>query len=162
MTPRDRTGQARSRRGHREDGIALIVVALILVLAAATALAGIDFSSQEWQAGGRARATSRVLYAADAGVQLSLRRIQPPRDLTPFDFDLPNGTNVQSRTRDDAAPQPIDEAGIGKPPDGMSINIGSGFVNEVFQVNVSATAANRSTSELEARLGALTANSGGM
>ena len=41
-----------------------------------------------------------------------------------------------------------------------SINIGAGFVNEVFAVNATAASPALPTSEIEVRLGLLTPNSG--
>ena len=61
---------------------------------------------------------------------------------------------------DDAVPQPISPEGIGPPPDGYSINVGGGFVNELFLLNVTAEAANNGVAELEAKLGSLQPNSG--
>lgn len=153
----------RSNAGHsdrREDGIALVTAVLLLLLVAATAISAIDFSGQELQAGGRARASMRTLYAADAGIQYALQRVQPPEDLTSFTLNLNSELTVESRTRTQGTPQPISEAGVGEPPDGYSINVGSGFVSEVYDINVTATGANGATSELEAKLSSLKPNSG--
>ena len=43
---------------------------------------------------------------------------------------------------------------------GYSVNIGAGFVNETFQVNITAGATSKPTTEVEVRLGLLTPNSG--
>ncbi len=55
---------------------------------------------------------------------------------------------------------PIAAAGVGPPPDGYSINVGGGFLNELFLLNVTASAANNGVAELEAKLGSLQPNSG--
>ena len=154
---------ARARHQTREEGIALITVILIIFLLTATALSSINVTGQEAKAGGQSRATMRSLYAADAGIQLSISRIQPPADLTAFSFNLTDGTLVESRRRSDAAAQPVGGAAgasVGAPPDGMQINIGSGYANKVYELNVTAVGNNRLTSELEAKVGVLTANSG--
>jgi len=158
----ERAGDLRRRSAARlqERGIALITAVLLLLLVSATAISSIDFSGQEFQAGGRARAAMKNLYAADSGVQLGLQRIQPPRNLTAFSFALSNGTVVESRSRSDAAPQDIAEAGVGKPPEGYAINLGAGFVNEIFLLNVTAVAPDRGLAEIEAKLGSLQPNSG--
>jgi len=153
-----RPGAGRDRRD--ESGIALVTAILLLLLVAATAISAIDFSGQELQAGGRARASMRTLYAADAGIQFALQQVQPPTDLTGFTIDVNNELQVQSRTRSQTGHQPIDEAGVGEPPDGYAINVGSGFVSEVYDINVTATGANGATSELEAKLSSLKPNSG--
>jgi hypothetical protein len=153
-----RPGAGRNRRD--ESGIALVTSILLLLLVAATAISAIDFSGQELQAGGRARASMRTLYAADAGIQFALQQVQPPTDLTGFTIDINNELKVESRTRSQSGAQVIDEAGVGEPPDGYAINVGSGFVSEVYDINVTATGANGATSELEAKLSSLKPNSG--
>jgi hypothetical protein len=68
---------------------------------------------------------------------------------------------VQSRARDEGSPQAINSGGIGRPPSGYSINIGAGFVNEVFEVHSTASNPRVPTTELELRVGLLTPNAGG-
>ncbi len=150
----------RIRSKRRESGFALVTAVVILVLVSGVVVNLISYSSQELQAGGRLRATLKNLYAADSGVQLSMQRIQLPRDLSAFSYNLTDGTLVESRSRSDAAAMPIETAGIGAPPDGYSINVGSGFVNELFLLNVTAQAVNRGVVELETKLGSLQPNAG--
>jgi len=150
-----------TRGERREGGIALITVVLVIFLLTATALSAIDFTGQESKAGGQSRATMRSLYAADAGIQLAMSRVQPPEDLTAFSFALADGTVVESRKRTDGAPQPISgSTGLGAPPDGMQVNIGSGFGSNVYRLNSTAVGNNNLTSELEAKVGVLSVNSG--
>ena len=154
--------RARSTK-RREQGIALITVVLVIFLITASALSSIDFTEKESRAGGQSRATMRSLYAADAGIQLAISRIQPPEDLTPFTFVLTDGTTVESRRRTEAVPQTLGGAvgpGMGAPPDGYSINTGSGYLNKVFQLNATAVGNNNLTSELDAKVGVLSVNSG--
>jgi len=150
----------RIRSKRRESGFALVTAVVILVLVSGVVVNLISYSSQELQAGGRLRATLKNLYAADSGVQLSMQRIQLPRDLSAFSYNLTDGTLVESRGRSDAAAMPIEAVGIGAPPDGYSINVGSGFVNELFLLNVTAQAVNRGVVELETKLGSLQPNAG--
>ena len=91
---------------------------------------------------------------------MTLQRIQLPRNLTAFSYNLSDGTLVESRPRTQAVPQPIATLGIGAPPDGYSVNIGAGFVNELFLVNVLAQATNSGIAELESKLGSLQPNAG--
>jgi hypothetical protein len=145
---------------RRESGFALVTAVVILVLVSSVVVNLIDYSSQEMQAGGRSRSTAKNLYSADSGIQLSLQRIQLPRNLAAFTYNLTDGTLVESRSRDDATPQPIDPVGIGAPPDGYSVNVGAGFVNELFLLNVLASGTNSGVAELEAKLGSLQPNAG--
>jgi len=148
------------RRNDRHSGFALVTAVVILVLVSSVVVNLIDYSSQEFQSGGRSRAAAKNLYSADSGVQLSLQRIQLPRNLDAFTYNMSDGTLVESRKRDDAGPMPIDPVGIGAPPDGFSINVGAGFVNELFLLNVFSQGVNNGVAELEAKLGSLQPNAG--
>jgi hypothetical protein len=142
--------------------MALVTAVLLLLLISATVISTIEFSGQEYQAGGRARSTARNLYAADSGIQIGLRRIgMSPRNLTAISFNMTDGTLVESKARSDPAPKDMVQLGTGKPPDGYAINVGSGYVNEIFQLNVTAQANNGANTELESKLGSLAPNSGG-
>ncbi|MGH0035108.1 MAG: PilX N-terminal domain-containing pilus assembly protein [Myxococcota bacterium] len=160
-----RTAARRLDRDRRDEGgIALITVVLVLALVSTLAVSAIEQTGQELQAGGRSRSATRALFAADAGIQLAMDRVTSPRDLTPIDFSLDDGTvshDIQSRARDDAAPGDIGQEGFGEPPEGYSINLGSGFVNEVFKINITADSNPGNTlAEVEAKLGVLTSNGG--
>ncbi len=154
----ENAGTPSGRKGRA--GFALVTAMVVLILVSAVVMNLIDYSGEEANSSARSRATVENLYAADSGVQLSLQRLQLPRDLTAFSYTLANGTLVESRSRSDAGPMPIADAGIGPPPDGYSINVGSGFLNELFLLNVTASAANNGVTELEAKLGSLQPNSG--
>lgn len=143
-----------------EAGFALVTAMVVMLLVSAVVSNLIGYSSEESQSSARSRASLKNIYAADSGIQLSLQRLQLPRDLTAFSYTLADATLVESRSRSDVAPQPIAPAGIGAPPDGYSINVGGGFVNELFLLNVTAEAANNGVAELEAKLGSLQPNSG--
>ncbi len=150
----------RTRARSRKEGIALITSVLILILVATVAVSGLRSSEQELRSGGRSRSSHASFYAAEAGVEYAENRIRAPRDLSAFSFTLTDGTVVESRSRDQATPQDIMEAGLGNPPPGYSLNIGSGFQNELFQMNVTAARANLPTSEIEVKVGVLTTNAG--
>lgn len=115
------------RRVRAHGGFALVTAMVVMLLVSAVVVSLIDRSGDEEQSSARSRAFQKNLYAADAGIQLSLQRIQLPRDLTGFSYSLSDGTRVESRTRGDASLQPIGNAGIGAPPEGYSINIGGGI-----------------------------------
>lgn len=147
------------RNGHGEAGFALVTAMVVLLLVSAVVSKLIGSSGEEAQSSARSRTTIKNLYAADSGIQLSLQRLQLPRDLTAFSYTMADTSLVESRSRGDASPQPISPAGIGPPPDGYSINVGGGL-NELFLLNVTATAANNAVAELESKLGSLQPNSG--
>ena len=152
----------RTAFGRREEaGIALLVTVFVLLLIGAIAIAAIGHSGQEARSSATSRANKQTLHGADTGIQVAHRHLadEPPNQAA-FDLDL-GGMSVQSRTRADATPQPIARLGVGPPPDGMSINIGSGFINEIYLTNVTSSSLNSTTVEVEAKLGRLSANAGG-
>lgn len=148
------------RSVNAESGFALVTAMVVMLLISAVVSNLIGYSSEEAQSSARSRATAKNLYAADSGIQLSLQRLQNPPDLSAFSYTLTDGTLVESRKRSDGAPQPIARADFGPPPEGFSINVGGGFVNELFLLNVTAEASNNGVAELEAKLGSLQPNSG--
>ena len=147
------------RRARREGGMAMITAVMVMVLVAATAISAIGVSESELTAGGRSRSTANSLYAAEAGIQFAQNRVRI-HDLSAFTFNWPDGTTVASRSRSDASAQPISEGGVGSAPGGYAINIGSGFVNQTYKLNVTATRNNLATTEIEVRIGMLGVNSG--
>ena len=151
----ERTAAQDGRRHER--GVALITVMMVMVLLVLLALGAIDSAEQELRAGGQSRAVGNSLYGAEAGVEFAMNRLNRSRDLSAFTFTL-DGTTIQSRSRDEAAAQPIEAGGLGKPPPGYSINVGSGYVSEVFQINVTAGGGTRPATSLEVKLGFLTPN----
>ncbi len=153
MEPRSakRAGPIRSHR--HEQGIAMLVAVLILMLMGTIAIAAIQFSGEEWAAGGRSRASAQSFYAADAGLQVALNHLaQTPLDDDPIDLTLPNGLNVQSRTPADTAAQEIPQIGSTGAPEGYSLNIGAGFSGQVYLVNMTASRPDGTTSEIEMKV----------
>ncbi len=138
MKTRVARGQEHAHGRRCEQGVALIITVLMLSLVGAIAIAAIEHSGEELASGGRTRASTRTLHAANAGIEFALNRLaQSPPNTDAFDITLPNGVNVQSRSRDDAGPQPI-------------VSVAS----ELFLVNVTATAPDGSTAEIEIKAGA--------
>lgn len=137
-----------------ERGIALLLTSMCLLLISLLSINAIRNSDEESTAGARSRSTARSLHAADAGFQLALARLtQSPPNLNPFDVDLVQGANVQSRTRSDTSPQVLTQTGTSTPGEGFGINVDSGVQNvrRVYLVTVTS-AAGGSSAELEAKL----------
>lgn len=158
MPSPDEMTALRRLRSKREHGLALITAVLVLMLVAATALTAIGISEEELVAGGRSRSTMNSLYAAESGLEVASKRLQAPRNLNAFSITTGDGSTVESRKRSEASPQDLIEGGLGAPPTGYSINLGTGYINETFEVNVTAEKTGAPTSELEVRLGILSAN----
>ena len=82
------------RRGpeKREQGMALLLSAVILMLVSMLAFSALQHSEQEATSGARSRSSLRTIYAADAGIELALSRLtQSPPDLSAFSVGLANG-----------------------------------------------------------------------
>ncbi|MGH0031894.1 MAG: pilus assembly PilX family protein [Myxococcota bacterium] len=140
----------------REQGAALIVAVVTLLMAAMIAVNAMQHSQEESTAGARARNTARTVHAADAGVEFAIARLsESPPNLNPFSINV-DGTTVESRPRSQATPQPLVQDNAGAPPEGYSINVGSGsgFAGSVYLVNVTATNGS-SAAELEVRFSRL-------
>jgi len=148
---------------RRENGAALLITALCLLLVSLLSFNAIRDSEKESDSGARSRSTARSLHAGDAGFQIALAHLtQTPPDLTPFDVDLPENANVQSRTRTDTSPQSLSQTGTSAPAEGYGINVDAGVqnVSRVYLVTVTSTAGG-STSELEAKLSRTSADATG-
>jgi Tfp pilus assembly protein PilX len=150
------------RRARREEsGIALLITVVLILLFGILVLTSIGHSGDESAASARARSTSRALHAADGGMQLALNHVtQEPPDTTPIDITV-GALSVQSRTRGDATPQALTTLGSGAPPEGYGINMGSGYVSELFRVDITSSGTNGSTAELQSKVYRFAGNSGG-
>jgi len=138
---------------RREDGIALLIAVLLLLLVTAIGIAAIEHSGGELASGGRTRSSTVAFYGADAGLSVAINQLaQEPADLTPVNVTLVDGTTVQSGTRTDTAPQPLTKEGTGLPPEGYSLNAGSGYVSRRYRTEVTARSTGGAAAELDSRL----------
>ena len=136
-----------------EEGVALILAVLLLLLLSALGIAAIHHSGEEFAVSGSSRRSSFTFYAADSGIQLTIARVSlfPPQ-LNPFTANFADGTIVQTGRRTAPAPEPIEKTNIGAPPQGFSIKTNSGYVSETYRATVTAFGPNNAGStELEAK-----------
>ena len=148
-------------RRHREDGVVLFAVMLVLALLSALAVTAVSQSGAELAASGRTRGATRALYAADAGIEIARTRLaQNPPNANPINLTLPNGWTVESRARAEAERQALArDDDYGPPPDGYSLE--GGFASEFYLVNITATRIGGGTTSLEAKLSRLATGVGG-
>ena len=142
--------------------MALFMAVFILTLVSMVALAGIQNSENESVAGGRSRSTLRMLHAADAGIEYAAARVAK-NNFAPFSIDLGDGRTVESRRRSEGSAQSLSEAGLGLPPEGFALPSGggtTGYVTNVYQVNITATSSDGSVVELESKMGILSIGGG--
>ena len=158
----DKNSIAASRK--REQGAALLITSLILVVVGALAFTSMRNSEMESTSGARSRGNTRTFYAADAGIQLAMSRLtQDPADLSAFDVNLANSLNIQSRTRSETTPQALDQIGLGGVAEGESLGTGAGVgtVTRVYLVTVTASSPNGATAEVEAKINRTSAEATG-
>ncbi len=149
-----------ARKG--ESGIALLIAVLITLLVSALGIAAINHSGAEMSSTGRTRTGIATFHAADGGLGIVERQLsETPLVVAPFNVTFNGGYAVRSGAKSDATPQEIDSAGAGKPPDGYSINVGSGYVSSLFRTEVTATGPGGSSIELEVKLSRFESGSGG-
>jgi hypothetical protein len=165
MTPRARIA-TKTIAAKRQEGVALLITVFVLLLIGAVAIAAIDQSGDEATSSARTRAAMRALLAADAGVEVAIGQLANLDD-SPFDLDIGDGIQVQSRTRDDVVPQEITLASPGGPPPdeyGLPSAAGTtygetGYFTDVYLINVTSSTPDGSVAQVEARLGRLSAGS---
>ncbi len=139
-----------------EQGMAMIVAVLVLLLLTAIGIAAIEHSGSEFAAGGRSRHITRVFHGADGGLEVVAAKLAGTLpDISPTAVILSDGTSVESRKHLEALPQPVSLVGYGPPPDGYGLNIGSGFSTEIYRATVTANSTSGGMVELEAQLGRL-------
>lgn len=146
---------------RREEGVALLITVILILLVGLLVLTSLSHTGDESVAGARSRSASRALHAADGGLQIALSHIaQDPANTNPIDITVGN-MSVQSRTRADGSAQNLTALGAGLPPEGYGINTGSGYVSELFQVDMTSLGPTGSTVELQSKLYKFTGTSGG-
>lgn len=147
---------SQSEPARNEAGMAMILTVMMLLLLSAIAVSAIQTAGSEYARGGSARRTARTLFGAEAGLQVSMNQIaQATPNLSAFTYTLTDGTSYRSGTKAAGSAQPIQRVGTGSPPEGYSLNVGAGYVSDVYRANVTASSADGSSVELEAQLGRL-------
>ena len=85
------------RRESAQQGSALLITMLVLVLVSMLAVSGLDRSQEESTSGARLRSSTRTLHAADSGIRLAMSRVaQSPPKLDAFDMTLAGATVVRA------------------------------------------------------------------
>lgn len=146
--------------GRREEGMALIVVVMLLALIGAMVPFAVSHSGSELAGSARTRGAARALYAADAGIQIALGRLADnPPTTTPLDVTL-SGWSIQSRTRTESSAAALNTDGsFGPPPEGYGIE--DGYRSDIYRVNITSSRQGLGSAELEAKLTRLSSSVGG-
>lgn len=146
---------------RNQEGVALIVAVLLLIVMSAIGLASMDHSGAESEGTARSRRTTVTFHAADAGIQRGFSQVldNPPL-LTAFQGTFADGTAYRSGPRTAASAQPIPSPDVGPPPAGYEINVGSGYTSQVFLNQASSFGPGNATADLEARYSKLEAGVG--
>ncbi len=154
----------RARVTKHQEGLALLTTSIVLLLVAMLAFAALRDSQRESTSGGRSRAATRIVHAADAGIQVARAHLtETPPDLVSINLSMGNAT-IQSRTRAQTTPLDLDQTeGFGEVPEGYSVNLGSTgavYLNRIYRVNITANTGS-SAAELEAKLSRLSVDGQG-
>lgn len=155
-----------SRRETRlQEGSALLIAVLMLVLMGLIGIAALDAVTRDGQVAGYLNRKKIAFYAAEAGVAEALESLKndPTPTLTPTtlgDTSLyPHGR--PSYRPDPTVADPIESIGPGA-MQGMKINAGQGgqatFMLSYWRVNVQGDAPGGSVARLEVTAGRLVAN----
>jgi hypothetical protein len=137
---------------RREAGVTLLVTVVLILLVGLLVLTSLKHSGEESVAGARGRSGSRVLHAADGGLQMALNHVtQSPPDTNPIDI-IVGDMSVQSRTRAQGTAQNLTTLGAGPPPSGYGINTGVGYASELFLADITSLGPTGSTAEIQSKL----------
>ncbi len=149
------------RNRRQEAGVAMILTILLLLLISGIGIAAIEHAGDESVMAGSSRRWTRTFFAADAGIQMAISQIsQDPPNLTQFNFTIGNNTAVFSGTMAGGI-APLESVGVGAPPDGYSLNLGSGFQSRLYKANATARNGTTAAVELEAKFAKLDSGGGG-
>jgi hypothetical protein len=155
-----------SRRDSRlQEGSALLIAVLMLVLMGLIGIAALDAVTRDRQVAGYLNRKKVALYAAEAGVAEALETLR--NDLEPSVAQVTLGdTSLYPQGRpsyrpDPTVADPIENIGVGG-MSGMNLAIGQGgaptFQLSYWRVNVQGDAPGGSVARLEVAAGALVAN----
>jgi hypothetical protein len=144
-----------TRIQREEEGVALLIAVLLLLLLSGIGIAAIDHSGADVALAGSSSRTARILYMAEAGLHTAASQLSSaPANLSPFTLSFDGGVvTVRSGPRSASAAQPIEQAGTGPPPEGYGVGVGGGFRSQLYRVNVTAGGQEGSSTELEATFG---------
>jgi Tfp pilus assembly protein PilX len=146
-----------------DQGLALILAVLLLLLVTGIGIAAIHHSGEDSMLTGSFRRRVMTFYAADAGIQFATNQVrQNPPIVDPFTQTLTDGTVLRSGPRTSAAAEPLTSLGYGPPPDGTCINVGAScYRSDLYRAIVASFALNRASAELEAQFSVVQVGLGG-
>jgi type IV pilus assembly protein PilX len=146
-----------------EQGLALIMAVLLLLLVTGIGISAIHHSGEDSMLTGSFRRRVVTFYAADAGIQFATNQVrQNPPLTTPFTQTLTDGTVLRSGPRTAGSAEPLTSLGYGPPPDGTCINVGAScYRSDLYRAIVAAFAPSQATAELEAQFSVVQVGLGG-
>lgn len=163
MTPLESGTHGRERR--RQEGSALLIAVLMLVLMGLIGIGALDAVTRDRQVAGYLNRKKVALYAAEAGVSEALETMQNELEPSVSQANL-GDTSLYPHGRpsyrpDPSVANPIQSIGVGS-MSGMNMAIGQGgaptFQFQYWRVNVQGDAPGGSVARLEIAAGSLFAN----
>ena len=152
-------------RTKREDGSALLVTVMLLVMLGLVGLAALNTTTRDQQVAGFQNRKRIALYAAEAGVSEALETLTttatPAVTATTIGDSTLYPHGQPSYRPDPSVADPVEDLGSAPFP-GMSLNIGQGglptYQLNYWRVHVEGRAPGGSQARVEAVAGALVAN----
>jgi hypothetical protein len=153
------------REGRQQQGSALLIAVLMLVLMGLIGIAALDAVTRDGQVAGYLNRKKLAFYAAEAGVAEALESLKNDPSPSVSQTSLGDSSlyphGQPSYRPDPTVTDPVEALGLGG-MSGMNLNIGQGgaptFQLSYWRVNVQGDAPGGSVARLEIAAGALVAN----
>ena len=151
-----------SHRIHREDGMALLIAVILLLLISAIGLSALQSASGEAQSGSRSLRKLSTFFAADAAATMLTRQLNSTVNQYPDTTALNDAnfiqdqhgyfTAVRTGTADNAVPQSIRLVGHARQEGGaLNVNSANTFTFGIYRADVVATDPTGGRVELQAQ-----------
>ena len=153
---------ARTTHPHNDEGLALIIAVVVLLLLSAIGLAALQSAQSELTSGAHSRGKTRTLYAADAGLGLVRQQLANSAsqyvDRTPIDQatllqdELGLFTEIRTGTADNAVPQEIVRIkSVIREGNQLNVNSANTFTTGIYRADVTAVDPTGGTVEIQAQ-----------
>lgn len=141
-----------------EEGLALVVVIMVMALLLSIIAAGLISSGINLKITGSYKVGTQAFYAADTGVQVGVAQLtlNPAVATLPFSGTLDGGLAFRSGHRGDSGPQALLFQGTRNATPGFSLGSGtgynpSGYAFYLYQINVTGTVTTPASTQAGAR-----------
>ena len=153
---------ARTTHPQNEEGMALIIAVVVLLLLSAIGLSALQNAQSELTSGGHSRGKMRTLYAADAGLGLVRNQLRIStsqyvnrtaiQQTTLLQDELGLFTEIRTGTADNAVPQEIVRIkSVRREGNQVNVNSANTFTSGIYRADVTAVDPTGGTVEIQAQ-----------